>query len=235
MQHGGTMSKKLSIRFALMSALAFSFSLACSEEEEEPEPATYDPMAAKNVCKDGRICEAVSGAEGKCFDAYTIQGKVFDTVTAQPIKGARIVARDVNGAAVSGVAISNEEGNYKLPVPITRVDANGAPVETKLDVLLRADALGYVTFPKAPRTALPLNVFAADDKHVLKNAATDIGLVPVQDATGLGAISAKWWPTTRAARWSWLGALRRSPMFAAASRSSTFRRAARRSPATSPA
>jgi hypothetical protein len=183
------MKNSRSFRWASVCVLALVIGCSDDEEEVEPEPAVCDPKVANPGCHGDRVCELVSGGEPRCHDPYSIVGKVFDSVTDEPISGARVVARDVNGAAVSGVAISGVDGSYRLPVPVER-NAEGTPTATKLEVLLRADAQGYATFPKPPRTALPLDVMKANaETRVLQTAATEIALVALQDATGVGTIS----------------------------------------------
>jgi hypothetical protein len=181
------MTKTISSAFACLLALV----IGCSEEEpkEEPEPEVCDPTVANPGCHENRICERTVGGEPKCQNAYFVVGRVFDSVTDQPIEGARIVARDVNGAAVSGVVHSNLEGNYRLPVPVER-NADGAPAASKIEVFLRADAHAYATFPKPPRSALPIDVLRATGSPLeLKTAATDIALVALDNAAGLGTIA----------------------------------------------
>jgi hypothetical protein len=76
-------------------------------------------------------------------------------------------------------------------VPVRR-NADGSVAASDPDVTLRADAFGYLTFPKAPRTALPVDLASgAGDPPVVQNAATDIALIPLDDADGLGSVSGK--------------------------------------------
>src|SRR5262249_31619987 len=106
---------------------------------------------------------------------------------------ARVVARDANDAVVSNVAISAADGTYSLTVPAKR-DAKGVPI--KVLYTLRADAGGFQTFPTAPRVALPIDISAAtstaaDQPRVLKSASTDISLIPLENASGLGSVAGK--------------------------------------------
>jgi hypothetical protein len=182
--------KRVSIRFALTCMLTLVLALACGDEEEEEElPAVCDAVA-QSGCKDGQVCELVPGQDPACFAPVTVEGLVFDTTTTGPIEGAHVVARDVNDAAVSSVAVSNAEGKYSLRVPVART-AEGEPVTTT-QYFIRADAAGYLTFPKPPRVALPVDVSkATGDPLVVKSIATDIGLIPLENAAGLGRISGK--------------------------------------------
>jgi hypothetical protein len=91
----------------------------------------------------------VQGGDPKCVAAVVVVGRVFDLETNAGVGGARIVAIDANGAAVSFVATSASDGSYTLPIPTTR-DSAGAPAES-FKITLRADAGGYVTFPAGIR------------------------------------------------------------------------------------
>ena len=80
------------------------------------------------------------------------------------------------GVELTGIA-QDEDG-----VTATLRDADGKPVET-LDLTLRADAAGYVTFPSGIRQALPVstaNPVQVDGRFEIKSAATDIGLFAVE-------------------------------------------------------
>jgi hypothetical protein len=147
-------------------------------------------VADQTGCAMGLACEEVQGAtDPACFTPLTLQGHVFGALDSKPIAGARIVASDADGAAVSTVAISAADGAYTLNVPAKR-DAKGVPVQ--VSYTLRADAAGFLTFPLAPRVALPIDVStAAGEPPVLKSAATEIALIPLANATGLGAVAGK--------------------------------------------
>ncbi|HEY3235195.1 MAG TPA: carboxypeptidase-like regulatory domain-containing protein [Polyangiaceae bacterium] len=162
---------------------------ACGGNEEKKQPATCTP-GLTTECTAGKVCEAVSGGQPACFDPIKVEGKVFDTVTNKGIAGATVVARDANGAAVSGVATTDANGAYSLTVPVTR-DAQGNPVVSSATYTLRADAAGYITFPQPPREALPVDM-SMPAMGVVKNSATDIGLIPSgTPAASSGAISGK--------------------------------------------
>src|SRR5690606_14305523 len=103
--------------------------------------------------------------------------------------GVRVLARDANNSAASGIVVTDATGSYELPVPAPR-DEDGTPISHS--VMLRADAVGYLTFPTAPRVALPIDLASATgDPLVVESAATDIGLVALETTTGLGAVSGK--------------------------------------------
>lgn len=137
--------------------------------------------------EDGEVCEVVEGGNSACFPPVTVRGRVFDLLTDAAIEGAHVVARDANNVAVSDVAITDANGQYELAVP-TRRNQDGGLLET--DVTLRADATGYVTFPKPPRVALPFDTAqATGEPLVLESSATDVGLLPLQDPSGLGTIT----------------------------------------------
>jgi len=136
----------------------------------------------------GMACEEVEGAtDPACFKPLALHGHVFGALDGKPIVGARVVASDADGAAVSTVAISAADGAYVLTVP-SRRNAEGVPIQVSYS--LRADAAGFLTFPLAPRVALPIDVSTAvGDPPVVKSAATEIALIPLADATGLGAVA----------------------------------------------
>jgi len=80
---------------------------------------------------------------------------------------------------------------YSLRVPVVR-NADGTFANGDSDVKLRADALGYLTFPSAPRTALPVDLGSGGgDLPAIENATTKIALIPLDHATGLGSVSGK--------------------------------------------
>jgi hypothetical protein len=147
-------------------------------------------VADQTGCAVGLACEEVQGATvPSCFAPLALQGHVLGALDGKPIAGARVVASDADGAAVSTVAISAMDGAYSLTVPAKR-DANGVPVQ--VSYTLRADATGFLTFPLAPRVALPIDVStAAGTPPVLKSAATEIGLIPLATTTGLGSVAGK--------------------------------------------
>ena len=65
------------------------------------------------------MCEEVAGGQPTCFAPVHIVGRVFDYVTDDPIPDARVVARYVNGQAVSPVAITQAppKRNAEAPAP----------------------------------------------------------------------------------------------------------------------
>src|SRR5262249_193986 len=127
------------------------------------------------------------GADAQCFSPLSFTGKVTDSMSNAPIANARLVARDANNAAVSRVALSAADGTYSLIVPATR-DKNGVPL--KAEYTIRCDAIAYQTFPTAPRVALPIDVSTASGNPLsVHTAATDIALIKLTNATGLGSIS----------------------------------------------
>ena len=149
------------------------------------DDGTCDPMA-QTGCDDGKVCETVTDGEPTCFEPVGINGRVFDLSSQQPIRGANIVAVDVNGAAVSNVVTSGDDGKYRLPIPTQR-NADGTPVSLEGSVTLRADAQGYQSFPGTLRQPLPIDIATAADVAgalIVKSALTDLGLLA---ATEVGA------------------------------------------------
>lgn len=176
----------------LTLGLVVSLSACGSDDDENTDPPPCD-VAAQTGCAEGSVCEYVEG-EGMptgCFAPLVLEGRVVraDAVD-EGIEGARVVGRDVNGApVVSGIALSGADGAYSLRVPATR-EADGTPVVP--EVLLRADAAGFATFPSGLRVALPVDVAAPvleGGVYRVQNGTTTIALDALPDASGLGSVS----------------------------------------------
>ncbi|MBK8995601.1 MAG: carboxypeptidase regulatory-like domain-containing protein [Myxococcales bacterium] len=176
----------VSLLFAGLMPLLSSCGDDDKKEENTDKPCD---VVAQTGCEESQVCEQVTGGEPKCFAPVSVKGKVFDTTTAAGIEGAHVVARDANEVAISGIAVTAADGTYELVVPSPR-NADGKPITT--NYTLRADAQGYLTFPKAPRVALPVDIATATGEPlVVQNAATDIGLIPLENTAGLGSVSGK--------------------------------------------
>src|SRR5690606_7024556 len=168
----------------LLSPLAL---MACGDDEEDP--ATTCSVDARTGCEAGLVCENVVGGEPACFSPVSVKGKVSSAEDGSPIEGAHVVGRDANDVAVSGVAVTDVDGNYSLVVPTDR-NADGTPVGR--DITLRADALGFLTFPRAPRVALPIDTGTATGEPAsVQSTATDIELIPLDDVAELGSVSGR--------------------------------------------
>lgn len=140
------------------------------------------------ACGGALVCEAGPDGEGVCALPLLVEGRVFDLATDAPIEGARVLALDANGVALSTAAITLVDGTYSLPVPTER-DADGLPVGDP--VVLRVSASGYVSFALAPRVALPIDRTApveSDTDLVVASAATDVGLI-ARSGVGTGTIA----------------------------------------------
>jgi hypothetical protein len=151
-----------------------------------------DPIA-QTGCDDGNVCETVSGGEPACFQPVAIEGKVFDISSTSAISNARVVAVDINGAAVSNVVTSGTDGSYRLPIPTER-NADGTPVKLEGSVTLRADAVSYESFPGTVRQPLPIDMATAqpvDDRLVVKSTLTDIAMSKAADGGAAGRIEGK--------------------------------------------
>lgn len=147
-----------------------------------------DPVA-NTGCDDNQACELVQGGDATCVAAVVVVGRIFDLETDAGISGARVVALDANGAAMSFVATSGTNGQYTLPIPITRTSA-GVPAET-FKITLRADASGYVTFPAGIRPALPFDTSSAvmqNGRYEITSSLTDVGLLKLASGEPAGAI-----------------------------------------------
>jgi hypothetical protein len=174
---------------AFTAVLAAAVPLACGDTDEEADKQEEScALVDEKGCEDGLVCEEVAGGDPACFPPVIVRGSVIDTATGAAIAGARVVARDANGAAVSSVAVSAPDGSYELAVPAPR-DEDGKPTSETL-YTLRADAAGYLTFPRAPREALPVDVSkASGEPLVVSSAATAIGLIKLPDAGATGSVS----------------------------------------------
>jgi hypothetical protein len=148
--------------------------------DDEPPPKQEKPECSATTgegCDPGFVCEEVEGGKAACFAPLIVSGRVFDLSNDAAIEGARVVARDANGAAVSSVAVSDGDGHYELRVPAKRVSGGGIAASS---VTLRADASGFLTFPKAPRVALPIDLSeASGEPPELASTLTDVGLIPL--------------------------------------------------------
>lgn len=154
------------IRLTLLATLV----VGCGDDPCDP--------VANTGCDDKQACERIQGGDSKCVAAVAVVGRVFDLDTNAGIGGARIVAIDANGSAVSFVATSASDGTYALAIPTMRT-SDGAPSEA-FTITLRADANGYVTFPAGIRPALPFDTGTAvlnNGRYEIKSALTDVGLL----------------------------------------------------------
>ncbi len=177
----------MTLRILLSLAVVAAVSSSCSSSDSNQSCAVGDTEACKDA-GDGFVCEQVQGGTTACFAPLTVQGKVIDGQTSAPIANARVLARDVDGAAVSPVAVTAADGTYALRVPATR-DASGAIVSFK--VTLRADAQGYQSFPGGIRIALPFDLATASGSPpVLEAPPTTVALFST-GKSGQGWISGK--------------------------------------------
>src|SRR5688572_10818430 len=141
---------------------------ACSDDDNSCD------LAAQSGCDEGLVCEAVTDGAPACFAPVVLHGDVFDLGDDAAVAGARVVALDVNRAALSSVAVTAVDGTYALPVPSTR-NADGTPVAVELT--LRVDAAGYQAFPAGIRQALPIDTAAAvagDDGWTVASTLTSV-------------------------------------------------------------
>jgi hypothetical protein len=147
---------------------------------------------AESGCGDGLVCEFTLSGGADCFTPILLRGRVFDLADDFPVEGARVVARDVNGAVASSVAVTDADGNYELEVSVTR-DNDGNPTSSQ-SVTLRADAAGYQTFPGGVRQALSIDVANTTEENeslIVENVQTDIGLIALEAGAGTALIFGK--------------------------------------------
>lgn len=171
------------------------FALVACSSDESPAPAPPPPAAcdssAQTGCATGHVCEPLDDGKTACFSPIVIAGRVTRSSDGAAIAGARVFARDVNGAAIARkAAVSDADGNYSLELP-TKRKADGTPVFDAAP-LLRADANGYASFPGGLRVALPIDLTGAvkgdGGAYAIRNAGTDVQLDALASTTGLGTI-----------------------------------------------
>jgi hypothetical protein len=169
-----------------VSIVALLFAAGCGDDDPPPPKNATCAVGTSNDCEAGQICEEVEGGAPACFAPLVLRGRVFDVTDDSPIKDALVVARDANGAAISPVAETDAAGAYELRVPAKRLPG-GAFADG--DVTLRADAASYLTFPRAPRVAVPVDLTTASGSPpAIESALTEIGLIPI-DGDGTGSVS----------------------------------------------
>jgi hypothetical protein len=171
-----------------------AFATACGGDDDEGEDKPKCDYGAQTGCDEGMVCEKVAGETETtgCFAPVTIEGRVVRSDDPDTgIEGARVIGRDENGASVSlSSAVSKADGSYALRVPTMR-DADGKPAVP--DVLLRADAAGFATFPSGLRVAIPIDVSApekTDDGYRIVNDSTTVALDELA-AADFGRVSGK--------------------------------------------
>jgi hypothetical protein len=171
--------------------------VGCGSDDEKDQPASCN-YTEQTGCKDGAVCEHLEGDSEKtgCFAPVIIEGKVVRLDDPDVgVEGARVLARDENGASVSEVAVSSADGSYELRVPSARKE-DGTPVLPEL--LLRADAAGFATFPGGLRIAIPVDVSTPTKDNAgyhVTNGSTTVALDELADTSGLGTVSGKVLPT----------------------------------------
>lgn len=165
----------------------FAFAaLACSSDEpkkETPAGAEGSVCSPETAhCDDDLTCAPVSDGEHRCFGRLVLRGDVFDTADNAPLESAHVIALDVEGTAVTNVAVTDGDGNYLLDVPVMR-NEDGSPVATSFT--LQGSAHDHQPFPSGVRVALPIHTAEAQLEgrlYVIDNALTRIGLIPLEPA-----------------------------------------------------
>jgi hypothetical protein len=160
-----------------VSMLALLFAAGCGDDDPPPKANASCELGSAEGCAAGQICEEVEGGPNACFAPLVVRGHVFDVTDESPIEGALVVARDANGAAISPVAVTDAAGAYSLRVPGKRTAGGDLAAG---DVTLRADAATYLTFPRAPRVAVPIDLTTASgNPPAVSSPLTEIGLIPL--------------------------------------------------------
>jgi hypothetical protein len=161
-----------------VSIFALLFAAGCGgDDPPPPKPGASCELGSTSGCADGQVCEEVEGGPNACFAPLVVRGHVFDVTDESPIEGALVVARDANGAGISPVAVTDADGAYALRVPGKRTAGGDLAAG---DVTLRADAASYLTFPRAPRVAVPIDLTTASgNPPAVSSPLTEIGLIPL--------------------------------------------------------
>jgi hypothetical protein len=167
--------------------------VGCNGGEENDQPTSCD-YVEQSGCQEDQVCARLDGDPEKtgCFASVFVEGKVVRTDDPSTgLEGARVLARDENGASVSDIAVSSNDGSFALRIPAPR-KADGSPVLPEM--FLRADAAGFATFPGGLRTAIPVDVSqptANDSGYHVLNASTTVALDERSDTASLGTLSGK--------------------------------------------
>lgn len=174
--------------YGMLLACFLAQCVGCGGDDKPKTNAACTPGTAQG-CSNNQVCEETTNGASACFDPVRIEGTVTDALDGAAVEGALVVARDANGAAVSGTAKTDAAGHYSLVVPATR-DANGTPAPGT-SYTLRADASGYQMFPTAPRVALPISI-TQPTAGVIETTATDVVLLALPaSTTATGTITGK--------------------------------------------
>ncbi|MFW5966481.1 MAG: hypothetical protein ACOCV2_03130, partial [Persicimonas sp.] len=115
-----------------------------------------------------------------CYSPVYVDGMVIDAEDESPIEDAHVIGLDDKKVAVTDVAVSDENGEYRLELPTERRE-DGEPIDSSFT--LRADAADYQTFPGGLRTALPINSSTAEeveDGWVIEGSPTTITLIRLE-------------------------------------------------------
>ncbi|WP_120624228.1 carboxypeptidase-like regulatory domain-containing protein [Corallococcus sicarius] len=177
------MSKRM-----LLAALAAVMTSACGGDDDEG-----CDLSKADACGGGLVCEEVQGGKPQCFPETAITGKVLNATSQQPVAGARLVALDATtSAAATTVVTSDAQGNYRIPVKLTRSTDTAADVKS-VTYTLRVESEGFLGFPSAIRQAIPLTVNRADDANAPAQNVRDVALLPLTgvNPAELGSIAGK--------------------------------------------
>jgi hypothetical protein len=160
-----------------VSVFALLLAAGCGDDDPPPPKPASCELGSTDDCPSGQVCEEVEGGPNACFAPLVVRGHVFDVTDEAPIEGALVVARDANGAAISPVAVTGADGAYSLRVPGKRTAEGDLAAG---DVTLRADAASYLTFPRAPRVAVPIDLTTASGSPpAVSSPLTEVGLIPL--------------------------------------------------------
>jgi len=145
----------------------------------------------EGLCAGGLVCAELEAGGYACYPPVLVKGQVFDSATILGIADAHVLAFDEQTTAITDIAITDDDGNYVLTVPVAR-DPTGVPVPNA-SFTLRASASGHQTFPGGLRAALPISASEAVDLEggwTIQTALTEIALIALPpDQQGLARIS----------------------------------------------
>jgi hypothetical protein len=154
---------------------------------DDDKGGSCDLAQPTTSCGSPQVCEQVGDAP-RCVAPVVVRGRVVDP-QGKGIAGALVAALDGNDAPATGTATSGTMGEYELRVPVERT-ADGTPLLRQ--VRLRASAAGFETFPSGLRRSLPVELSGAmpvEGKLAFQSAATELMLIPIPGASGLGSIA----------------------------------------------
>jgi hypothetical protein len=134
-------------------------------------------------CSPELQCAPLADDTYQCEFPVAFRGTVSDSTTGEAIAGAHVIGLDDTPTSVTDVAVSEEDGSYRLDLPVIR-NEDGTPMLGDDTFTLRGSADGYLTFPSGIRQALPVDSSLAvmsEEGWFIEGTIAEIRLVPVAD------------------------------------------------------